>query len=405
MHNYHSNRIWIGLLTVGLVVPQTASAGTVELSGNGFLAGNVRRVDDAKRPYVVVEIDSELVVAVAGVHSRRVIDSSELADYRAQAADVGDDADAHYELSRWCRQNSWFQQAKFHLTRAIDLNPDHTRARAALGYIRHQGKWVEFDQLRRSQGLVKDRRGRWVLPQMLASQKQSDANNEASKRWIKTLAGLRKRASRGDGEAIASLKSIDDPLASMAIAAELSATRGKRNADRSLRRLYVDLLGKFRTDAAVSALIETGLVEPDAVIREEALRHLGQYGKSSAIASYLPLLKSNSPAQVRAAARALSAFPDPELAMQYTDALITIQKTRQQVGSGGTQAGFSNTGGGGMTQGAKIVERQTSIKHPEVLQILKAIAPDVDFGYEEQQWRAYFARQRNPSVGDLRRDG
>tara|TARA_A100001391_G_scaffold187751_2_gene157916 strand:- start:420 stop:938 length:519 start_codon:yes stop_codon:yes gene_type:complete len=168
--------------------------------------------------------------------------------------------------------------------------------------------------------------------------------------------------------------------------------------------IYVRLLGRLRNGGTVAALVELGLNEPDELIREEALRQLTEFGAPSAVATYVPLLRSSSPGQVDAAARALTFFVDPELAFAYVDALVTEKQSQVQVGSGGTQAGFGNNGVSGMSQGASVFTKTSSFKHPAALQLVKAIAPGADYGYDETAWRQYFAALRNPYREDMRRD-
>ncbi|WP_404310110.1 HEAT repeat domain-containing protein [Neorhodopirellula lusitana] len=381
-------------------------AGKVELSGGGQLTGDVRRVEDAngKTAHVIVRVDPDMSIAVAGTHTRRTVEADQLVEYRSKAAAAGQDAEAQFELARWCKSKTLLNQYHFHLVRTIELDPDHRLARAALGYVKSGNEWISFEKLRRSQGLVQDGKGRWVLPEVLSVRQYSDEAERASKLWIKNFRRLHSRAIRGDAEALAEINAIDDPMATNAIAGEFLRSRSSRANLRTLRMTYVRLLAKFRNQTAVSTLVEAGLNETDAIVREEALRQLVEYGGSSAVASYLPLLRSNSPAQVKAAARALEYFPNAELAFEYVRALITEQKTRTQMGSGGTDASFGNNGVNGLTQGSKVVERTTQIRHPEVLQLVKTIAPGVDYGFDENAWRRYFASLRNPPRSDLRRD-
>lgn len=391
---------WFSMWVSSIVV-----AGTVELTGGGTLTGRVREVDQAKPAYVIVQIDDQLTLAVRDVHTRRKVVTDELIEYRQQVIAAGQDAESHYQLSRWCKQNRLLHQSRYHLTRAVDLDPNHKRSRVALGYVRDGGQWVNFETLRRSQGLVGTGRGRWVLPDVLAEEQLQSEKEVQTKRWIKTVAQLRNRAARGDAEARAELAAIVDPLAAGAIGDALNESRSQTARDRELRMMYVQMLGRFRTPVAVEALTRAGVFDSDAVVREEALRQLNDYGQPSAIATYLPMLRSNNPAEVKAAAVALDAFPpNPEMAMAYVNALITVQKTREQIGSGGTQAGFAGDGGMAFGQGSKIVERTTPFQHPEVLSLIRKIAPDVNYGFDEKAWQLYFAGQRNPSIGDLRRD-
>ena len=116
------------------------------------------------------------------------------------------------------------------------------------------------------------------------------------------------------------------------------------------------------------------------MIREAALDQLVNYGAGSAVATYLPCLTKNDNVLVNRAARGLAWFPDPELAMNYVDALVTTHKT-EQAPSSAINAGFGDGGGGLQTGGKKKVYVQTR-KNPAVLALLQAIEPDVDYGYD-----------------------
>jgi RNase P/RNase MRP subunit p29 len=52
-------------------------------------------------------------------------------------------ADKHYELAMWAKENELEDEMKEHLEAAIELYPDHEKARAALGYVKKDGKWVK----------------------------------------------------------------------------------------------------------------------------------------------------------------------------------------------------------------------------------------------------------------------
>lgn len=384
-----------------------ALAGKVELSGGGQLTGDVKQSKkaDGSTAHVVVKVDDDLSVAVAGTHIRYTVVAADLKEYRDRAAAAGQDAEAQFQLAHWCKVNTLLPQHRYHLTRTIELDPDHSLARASLGYIRHdtESGWVNAESLRRDQGLIHASKG-WVLPEVLVARNQANEADRQSKLWIRTFRRLHANAARGDGAAVAEIEAIDDPMATRAIADELLRSRNSKINLRSLRMVYVRLLGRMRNGGTVAALVEMGLNEPDELIREESLRQLTEFGASSAVATYVPLLRSSSPAQVDAAARALTFFIDPELAFIYVDALVTEQQSQVQVGSGGTDVGFGNTGASGMSQGSKILSKTTYVRHPAALQLVTTIAPGADYGYDEAAWRNHFAALRNPYRDDLRRD-
>jgi len=73
-----------------------ASADSVELRGGGQVAGAVKRVPQERAPYVVVEVDEKIRVAIPESQIARVGESADLNEYRQRAAVVKDDADEHY---------------------------------------------------------------------------------------------------------------------------------------------------------------------------------------------------------------------------------------------------------------------------------------------------------------------
>ena len=67
------------------------------------------------------------------------------------------------KLAAWAKENGMPRYVPDLMRRAIELDPENADARAALGHVRHQDKWVTQSEFRKQQGQVQDR-GRWVLP-------------------------------------------------------------------------------------------------------------------------------------------------------------------------------------------------------------------------------------------------
>lgn len=382
------------------------SADTVELSGGGHLSGKVNRQGDS----VIVQVDDEIRVAIPSSRVRRVVESDGLERYRQLAAAAGNDAQRHYQLAIWCAtdgnvpgDSEWYK--RFHMERAVELDPEHAEARAAAGYVKDQGRWILKTDMFRERGLVSVS-GKWEIPEAVAIEDYQEATNVEAKKWIREVSRLTKIVLRNDSkaqDAFAELKAIEDPLAAEAIAEQLQESREKMRQSQVLRLLWVQLLGRFRNAVSVQALVRAGIEERDPRIREAALEQLLEFGSSSAVATYVPMLKSNDNRLVNRAARALSWFPDPELALTYVDALVTEHQHMQAPGPG-IQTGFTPDGGVGMAQGGKPKLVTQKMNNPAALALVKTIEPDTDYGYNEQAWNEHFARQRTAFSGDLRRD-
>lgn len=413
LHKRGPKLFFHAILSIAALLPAirtSAVADTVELSGGGHIASDTVRSNESEgqRAYVAAKLDDDIWVQVPRSRVRRLLASRELGEYRqlAAAAAAQGDADAHYELARWCKAQRSLpleEQYRFHLSRAVELDPNHSRARAALGYVEHEGSWIKIAELQRSRGLVSVK-GRWVLPEAASMDRAQEDAERSAKHWAKEIVRLRKMVLRGNEDAFAELAGIDDPLASFGVARELAESRGNESQSRQLRKLWVDLLGKFRTSTSVEALVLAALKENDPVIRDLAINQLHDYGASSAIATLMPMLRSNNKRDVRAAAAALTRFPaQPWRAFDYIDALVTTHKKIIPPGPG-TQVGFDNFGGGGLKTGGKPVEITERQQNPDVLSLLKEIEPDVDYGFNESRWKLHFAEKWASYNGELRRD-
>jgi hypothetical protein len=73
-------------------------------------------------------------------------------------------AQAFFELAAWCADNDMPNQRLEALAAAVASDPDHEGAREALGYVKHEGRWVSRDERNGMLGLVRFE-GRWVPPE------------------------------------------------------------------------------------------------------------------------------------------------------------------------------------------------------------------------------------------------
>ena len=408
----HSNRLLsryfapkLAAFLIPLFAFQHAWSDTVELSGGGHLSGAAERNED----FVVVKIDDNIQVAIPISRVKRIVKSSDLDAYKKLAAQLGDDAEKHYQMALWCVRSDQVpgevQKYKtYHMERAVALDPDHSKARAALGFTQENGRWIRTDQLMTDRGMVPGTGG-WELPEAAAIADFQDSQNVEARKWtreVKRLLAVVLRGSSKAPEALANLKAINDPLAAGAIAQELLESRGKSTQSRQLRLVWVERLGFYKNMVSVEALVRAGLEEPDSVVREAALEQLVNYGSDSAIATYLQYLSSNDNKRVNRAAQALTWFPDAERSMDYIKALVTTHQYESAPGPE-LQVGFGENGGGLQTGGKKQVRTERR-KNPAVLTLVKEVMPEIDYGYDEQAWLNYIAKQRNEYSGDLRRD-
>jgi len=69
-----------------------------------------------------------------------------LTEYRRQRDRATDTVESQLALAQWCDKHKLADQRRAHLTRVLELNPDHPDARQMLGYRRVNGLWISEDE-------------------------------------------------------------------------------------------------------------------------------------------------------------------------------------------------------------------------------------------------------------------
>lgn len=72
-------------------------------------------------------------------------------------------ADQNFKLGNWCEKNGLSAYAKQHWKKTIEIDPDHTEARKALGFELFEGTWMTRTQVMKKKGFVLFEK-KWVTP-------------------------------------------------------------------------------------------------------------------------------------------------------------------------------------------------------------------------------------------------
>jgi hypothetical protein len=116
---------------------------------------------------------------------------------RANAAGAQD----HFDLAQWCAEKGLTKERRSSLEEAVRLDPDHAQARAALGFVSFEGRWVQRrerdriladreEKAAREKGLVKHE-GRWVTPEEKEAREKGLVFRDG--RWMTEEAAARER--------------------------------------------------------------------------------------------------------------------------------------------------------------------------------------------------------------------
>ena len=122
-----------------LLLAPAAVADIVFLQGGGRVEG------------VITDLGTK--IKVQGLNGSVIVKKSKIADHmktpyvtEIYADKFGridsDSANDHYRLAMWCRRNKLKKRADAHLSRALELDPDHKDARATLGHVNFNGVWL-----------------------------------------------------------------------------------------------------------------------------------------------------------------------------------------------------------------------------------------------------------------------
>jgi tetratricopeptide (TPR) repeat protein len=80
-----------------------------------------------------------------------------LAKYERERAAAADTVGGQLRLAEWCMENDHLDQARAHLNRVIELDPDHAPARQRLGFVREGGSWISRQEVTREREARKER--------------------------------------------------------------------------------------------------------------------------------------------------------------------------------------------------------------------------------------------------------
>lgn len=393
-------RLILPLVLVSLVVCQSR-ADVISLRSGGTVSGNVEEVVRNDSKSYLVDVGNGVRVSIAASDVVRLErQDDKVKEYEQKVEATPDEAEAHWQLARWCKINGLTSQADRHVRRTINLDPDHGSARAKLGFVKKEGKWVNHARLMRSRGLVLHQ-GQWK------TQADADAVDAAkqqeilAKQWLNKIKMLRSRArkrTKAGVEALAELKAINDPMASPAIGELL-----KDKDPLAMRMLWVDLLCQWETPAATNALILASVSDPDPTIAERCIDRLNEVGRFQAVSFYIGMLKNQNNQIVKKGGQALASLPDTRATFALIDALITQHKVKKG-GGNNTNTRFDQTGGftfgGGKEEIVKIDVQNTQVRSA----LMTLAGEGVDYGFDEEAWRRFFAEKYSDFSYDMRRE-
>lgn len=395
-------------LWAAVAAPRARGAVFVLVTG-GQIEGQLLNPDEKPRQTYVVRTETGGTVKLVSTQVDRVLTvSDDLAWYRQTLPKVPPTVDGHWAMAEECRRRKLNQQRGFHLQEILKLDAEHAEARYGLGYSKIDGNWVNTDEWMLSRGYVRYR-GAWRIAQDVVLEQTAEKYEKQVKEWRQKVKTLRTAITKRRGkeqEALEAIRAIRDAAAAPALAEIVEDARETRE----LRLVCIDVLGKLRCPAGWSAFVKRAVEDTDPHIREACLDQLARFGTPQAVRACEQLLASKDNIKVNRAALCLAALQDPSATKSLINALITEHKFIVQ-SSGGSPGqmnlGFgSGPSGGGNSFSAggrpQVIEKK--FQNEGVLNALVTLHPGINFGYDVEAWKRWYASKDRPTVLDLRRD-
>lgn len=412
-------------LALGLVLLNSISvqADLIKLKNGGEIRGKFVSTAQSAAESRVIQTLSGGTITVSSdqiefiTNRPLIIEEYESRDKAAEPA-----VQSHLALADWCRKNHLNSQRLQQMEKVIELDPDHAKARAALGYTQRDGEWMTRDEVMRKNGYIKYK-GRYVSEVELELLEKNQQELAEERKWIKKVKLWLAWVSDDDffrqQEALKEFQSITDPHA----VAALARLMGKHQQV-GVRSLLVATLEQIPGDKPMRPLAELVLTDPAQIIRNAALEVLSERDATRAFAFFLEGLKSKSNIIVQRAAKGLEEVGDRTVVPELISALTTSHTYRVRVPdvtstySMNTNGTFGNSGivlppeiEAGLLAGRypngvivlpsqqpKVQMRTVSVKHVHhnepVLLALQKITQQ-NFGYNERLWRLWWASVQN----------
>lgn len=373
-----------------LVSRQCVLADTLALENGGQVEGQwLNRAEGSSASYHLQR--NGVTIVVAGSQVREAVRQTPAeSEYARRAPLAADTVAAQWELAEWCRSQVLMAQRGVHLRRLVELDPNHMRARQALGYQYLNGQWITKSDARRSEG-YELYRGKWRTPQEIEILERRARNELAEKEWLGRLKKWRRELDDPDKHKLAyeSLAGIRDPVAIGPLGQFFAGER-----TRAVKMLYTEVLAKFESPQAVKVLVDRALNDPDEEVFHYIIGTLSERQPPHVGDAFVQALADGNNVKVNRGATALARLNEKSAVSPLIEALITTHTSVVQNGLGAeaTTSAFSSSGTF-MKKGEGPELQVFHVKNQPALDALNKLT-GADFGFDKRAWRTWYAQDK-----------
>jgi hypothetical protein len=397
MHRRDGFALWLlAVLAAWEAAPRSAAGDEFFLRGGGKVQGEWLNPNEANAKVYRVRIPGGVVALEKSQIYEVTPQRPEAMEYQSLAPTFRDTIADQWKIAEWCRERGLRAKREIHLRRILELDPDHVKARLALGYMQIRGRWVTQRERLEGQGF-EFYQGRWRSAQEIELVDQRQQREQAEDEWMKKLARLREGL-RGEAvnKAYLQIAAIRDPHAIPALQQQLA-----REPYRPVRLLYVETLAAIPSPKVATILVSLSVNDNDEEVRFAALERLLRLQPPGVTAAYTAYLRGNGNLQVNRAAVALGQLGDREAIGPLIEALVTVHQQKVRVGgpSDAVSTTFSKDSAGGsgsmFSRGGRTEVVNVPMQNQDVLAALTRLAGGPSFGFDQQAWRNWHNLERS----------
>ncbi len=330
------------------------------------------------------------------VHASQVVrvvskpTTRELYRRKADALDA-EDFEGHMALGAWCRMRALPDEAHYHFTYAMALQPDSPKARKAAGYKRINGRWVSLAERQKRRGL-EFYDGRWRPADEATRLRLQDEREQALKQAYGEAYDLLWQVRKQNDKV--PLAPSAAALAEMGTRAIKVLERGAFDHHERVRELVLLTLGRLSCPASRELLIRRLEVERHGRLIRVAAHQLAARSDRQSVQKQLleTLLQDYSKTYRKRIIYVFRIMADKRL----IDALIPYadycpidprelekKKDEQQKRESGLEVS-------GTVHGSRDIPDEIFYPATEALQYLARIP----LAHDPQKWRDWWTRQR-----------
>jgi len=257
-------------LMAALILAGGARAEVIHLKSGGRVEGEIIEREDGR---VRIRTSGRGIVTTIDEAEIEWIDQRPTArqvfERMAGALDP-DDADGHFALGTWCRRHNLRNEMQELFRQAIEIDPDHERARAELGYVRTEEGWMTRDEAMEARGMVRVD-GEWMTEEEAAERAEAEKDREMLRRINNAVSRIRFGSQQESRRWSQWLSAFNDPEYAGTIMGLLG------NRDEAVRAAASSSLGVMKHQPAATRLVKLMLDDSSSTVRRaatDALRHL-----------------------------------------------------------------------------------------------------------------------------------